>query len=42
MYESRIMKPIKNYLKKVWGEYERVRGGEFDQSTLYACMCISL
>jgi hypothetical protein len=41
MYENRIMKPP-NIVVKGRGEIRKSnRGGEFDQSTLYACTEIS-
>jgi hypothetical protein len=39
MYENRIMKPVKIVFKR--GIRKSNRGGEFDQSTLYAYMEIS-
>jgi hypothetical protein len=41
MYENRIMKQIKNYLKKSDEERKSSRRGKFDQSPLYACTEIS-
>jgi prenyltransferase beta subunit len=40
MYEKRIIKPIK-IVKRREGKRKSNRGGEFDQSILYACMEIS-
>jgi hypothetical protein len=41
VYENRIMKLIKIWLKKGGGGQESNRGGEYDQSTLYACLEMS-
>jgi hypothetical protein len=38
IYENRIIKPVKIILKGGKGMRKGNRGGEFDQSTLYACM----
>jgi hypothetical protein len=42
MYESRIMKPVKSVLQRERRIRKSNRGGEFDPSTLNACMEISL
>jgi hypothetical protein len=45
VYENNRMKPTKNFKKQqgveVEEEYERVIGGEFVQSPLYACIEIT-
>jgi hypothetical protein len=41
MYENRIMKPVKISSKMGKGIRKNDRGGEFNQSTLYACIGIS-
>jgi hypothetical protein len=41
MYENRVMKLIELFRKRERRLKKSNRGGEFDQSTLYACMEIS-